>query len=196
MGYYSDIKLVTNTKGMERLKRNMSTINIDLDQWADRVVPSGYADFTLVVWKSRKWYPEFPEINILYFTLAQMKEDRIPYRYVRIGEDLNEGDIDTRYFDPEGVLPAMYADADIVVENLDDDYMYLDDRQAMCDAVLQMCKTVEYGRFVRKIEYNPELVNKPVRVYQKNGFCYDCDATPESILQEIKEYYKIESSEN
>lgn len=191
MGYYSDIKLVTTAKGIERLKRNMATIDIDLDQWADRVVRSGYADFTLVVWKFRKWYPELPEINIFYFTLAQMKEDRIPYNYIRIGEDLNEGDIETKFFDPERVLPAIYADADIVLEYPDDDYMYLDDRQAMCDAVLQVCKTVEYGRFVRKIEYNPELVSKPVRVYQKNGFCYDCDATPESILQTIKEYYEL-----
>ena len=86
------------------------------------------------------------------------------------------------------VHPQGCREATSIVQDLG---VVVHDRQAMCDAVLQVCKTVEYGRFVRKIEYNPELASKPVRVYQKNEFRYDCDATPESILQTIKEYYEL-----
>lgn len=191
MGYYSDVKLVTTAEGIEKLRKNLKAVDMDLEDWADRLVYSSSADAVLAVWEDCKWYSEFPEVVAFHDTLRQLKKADIPYRYVRVGENLEEGDIDTEYSDWNQKVPAIYPDAGITVENFSGAEMYFNDLQAMCDAVLQVCKTVGYGRLVSRIEYDPKLTDKPVKVYDRDGLSYRCEASPEKILHNIRQHYEI-----
>lgn len=191
MGYYSNIKLVTTAKGIEKLRENLKSADTDLEEWADRLVCSNSTDAVLAVWEDCKWYSEFPEVEAFYDTLRQLKKADIPFRYVRVGENLEEGDVDTEYSDWNQKLPAIYPDAGITVENFSGSEMYFNDMQAMCDAVLQVCRTVGYGRLVSRIEYDPKVTDKPVKVYGRDGLSYRCEASPEKILHDIRQHYEV-----
>lgn len=191
MGYYSDIKLVTTAEGIEKLRKNLKAVDMDLEEWADRLVCSNSTDAVLVVWEVCKWYSEFPEVEAFYDTLRQLKKADIPFRYVRVGENLEEGDVDTEYSDWNQKLPAIYPDAGITVENFSGSEMYFNDMQEMCNAVLQVCRTVGYGRLVSRIEYDPKATGKPVKVYDRDGLSYRCEASPEKILHDIRQHYEI-----
>lgn len=191
MGYYSDVKLVTTARGIEKLRENLKSADTDLEEWADRLVCSNYTDAVLAVWEDCKWYSEFPEVGAFYDTLRQLKKASIPYRYVRVGENFEDGDIDTQYSDWNQKLPAIYPDASITVVNFSRSEMYFNDMQAMCDAVRQVCKTVGYGRLVSRIEYNPKVTDKPVKVYDRDGLSYRCEASPEKILHDIRQHYEV-----
>lgn len=191
MGYYSDVKLVTTARGIEKLRENLKSADTDLEEWADRLVCSNSTDAVLAVWEDCKWYSEFPEVEAFHDTLRQLKKADIPYRYVRVGENLEEGDVDTEYSDWNQKLPAIYPDAGITVENFSGSEMYFNDMQAMCDAVLQVCRTVGYGRLVSRIEYDPKAVDKPVKVYGRDGMSYRCGASPEKILHDIRQHYEV-----
>lgn len=112
-------------------------------------------------------------------------------RYVRVGENLEEGDVDTEYSDWNQKLPAIYPDAGITVENFSGSGMYFNDMQAMCDAVLQVCKTAGYDRFVGRIEYDPKMADMPVKIYDRDGLSYRCEASPEKILHDIRQHYEV-----
>lgn len=115
MGYYSNIKLVTTARGIEKLRENLKSADTDLEEWADRLVCSNSTDAVLAVWENCKWYSEFPEVVAFYDTLRQLKKANISYHYVRVGENLEEGDVDTEYSDWNRKLPAIYSDAGITI---------------------------------------------------------------------------------
>ena len=89
MGYYSDVRFNTTKEGYEKFKSKLAE---DTKSWLfSNDEPEVYdeEDGEVVFgWNDIKWYgPEIDNIMHAYYTL---REDGIPFEYVRVGEEYGD----------------------------------------------------------------------------------------------------------
>lgn len=92
MGYRSDVYLKTTTEGYIIIKRrNDSITNPDhrLLKYADSIKKTSNG-FYKIVFVDIKWYESCEEIKWFNNSLEVLKEQDIPYAFIRIGEDADD----------------------------------------------------------------------------------------------------------
>ena len=121
MGYYSSVCLTTNKKGFNLLEKN--TKQNDLKEWFEiEIMKENDKEYFCLVNNYCKWYSSYEEIVEFYQNLDKMTKLKIPFNFVRIGED--RGDIEEidgndyeKEFDID--LPEPYAETRIFIKGKD-----------------------------------------------------------------------------
>lgn len=92
MGYYSDVKLSTTKEGWEKIQnyiKEQTTDKYVLDNAETKTYGAGA--YVIVSFEGMKWYEEdktyFPDVCVFMKALRILDEGKIPYQYVRTGED-------------------------------------------------------------------------------------------------------------
>ena len=96
MGYYSDVRFNTTKEGYERFK-NM--LNEGAKSWmfgsCDTPEVFDECDGEVIFgWDNIKWYGEFPEVRSVMQVYHALRDDSVPFEYVRIGEEFGDFDYD------------------------------------------------------------------------------------------------------
>lgn len=113
MGYYSDVVLVLNPKGLAKLRKRLADPEkpekirqsaTDFFKYADQHLTNKKAEAWF--WDGVKWYsndPEYsPEVYFIEDFLLELKENE--YRFLRIGEDYDDVEVKGYFLDdPFGV---------------------------------------------------------------------------------------------
>lgn len=137
MGYYSDVRVIVSKKGYKKLRKyvdeeakKLATPNYDYNLLNStdilKVNHIGDNDEILIGWNYIKWYESnepgwYDEVRIIMEGLKQLREDRMSYRFSRIGEDLT--DIEEDFWD-EDEDPI---DSYVYIERCFDDFEFGDE---------------------------------------------------------------------
>ncbi len=91
MGYRSEIALLFNAKGLEKLKEKIKEIPSEEERsivhsfWNEET-GERFSDGSILFTKDYlKWYIDYSEVQVVYDTFNGIEEE--DYRFVRIGED-------------------------------------------------------------------------------------------------------------
>lgn len=68
----------------------------------------------VIKWDSLKWYPEFPEVRAINKFLWQLSNEDKPYKFIRIGEDVDDIEVGYNYGDEEKYGDVSYRINDII----------------------------------------------------------------------------------
>ena len=91
MSYYSQIALKTTTEGWILLNRLNDKIEKEEDKpLANLNAGKTVSGFYKIFHESIKWYDGSKQVQNFYSALAQMKEQCIPFLFIRIGEDIDD----------------------------------------------------------------------------------------------------------
>ena len=126
MGYRSDVYLKTTTEGYIIIKkRNDSIENPEhrILEYADSIkrTPSG---FYKIEFNNIKWYESFEKIDDFMESLDVLKDEDIPYSFIRIGEDPTDIEYKGNYTDD---MPDEIASFEPVVDVNDEDWSNYED---------------------------------------------------------------------
>ncbi len=109
MGYRSKVAIASTTEGCKKLAR-LGGGRSGRTRLHGR---QRHGKF-LIRWDDVKWYPEFPEVQAVKLTLEEFLNNRVPYIFVRVGEDCD--DIETDACDDERLSIHIWPQADIMVD--------------------------------------------------------------------------------
>lgn len=95
MGYYSDVRFNTTREGYERFKEMLGDAReLFFDSNGFPGVFDADEDGVIFGWDCTKWYSEFPEVRKIMNVYHALRDDGVPFEYVRIGEELGDYDYD------------------------------------------------------------------------------------------------------
>lgn len=128
MGYRSDVKCITTKEGFElidKLVRKASGItkeNEDFEYWlTDEFNTSSIANdkYMLMEYDDIKWYSNDPAVQAFEQALERLEAQKIPYQFIRAGED--DEDVERKYGEPSDWqvykdMPQLWLERKIVVE--------------------------------------------------------------------------------
>lgn len=92
MGYYSQVAIAMRKEEFNTLKNEYEPDNQDLKTLLRVANVKEHSDFVTLEWDWIKWYDTFPEIQAVRKFLRSLDVD-IPYKFIRIGEDLEDFEI-------------------------------------------------------------------------------------------------------
>ena len=68
----------------------------------------------VIKWNSLKWYPEFAEVQAIEEFLGKLSDEDKPYRFIRIGEDVDDTEVEYNYGDEEKYGDIAYRVNDMI----------------------------------------------------------------------------------
>ena len=110
MGYRSKVAIASTTEGCKKLASAWEAAGAGEP---DSMEDNGMGN-SLIRWDDVKWYPELPEVQAVKLTLEEFLNNRVPYIFVRVGEDCD--DIKTDACDDERLSIHIWPQADIMVD--------------------------------------------------------------------------------
>ena len=120
MGYRSEIAISMRKEDFELLKE-FDKENKNLMELLEMAEVKESRGVVVIKWDSLKWYPEFPEVQAIAEFIAELSEADKPYRFIRIGEDVNDTEVEYNYGDG-----AKYGDVAYRVNDIIDVTRYID----------------------------------------------------------------------
>lgn len=119
MGYRSDIAISMRKEDFELLKE-FDKENQNLVELLEVAEVKESRGVVVIQWDSLKWYPYFPEVQAIEEFLGNLSDEDKPYRFIRIGEDTADTEIEYNYGDEEyGDVAYRINDAIGVVRYID-----------------------------------------------------------------------------
>lgn len=120
MGYRSDVYLKTTTEGWILMKRFDNKISKPEDKPLDcaevNKSPDGYYR---IEFHDIKWYDSFEQVKNFNHVLDEMRDQDIPFSFIRLGEDTEDIEHDCNWTDD---IPDAITNFEPVVDINDDDY--------------------------------------------------------------------------
>ena len=100
MGYRSQVEFKTTTEGYLVLKR----FNDSITEITDRPLQGAEiyrteSGFYKVVFDDVKWYEGYKDVDNFMKVLDQLDEQDIPYKFIRLGEDIEDIEVKENYTD-------------------------------------------------------------------------------------------------
>lgn len=135
MGYRSQVYLKTTTEGYLIIKRFNASIEAELEKPLNgATVQCTPAGFYKISFDDVKWYEgTFKEVDNFMLALDVLKEQDIPYSFIRIGEDIDDIVHDCNWTDD---IPDEISNFEPVVDVNDDDSAY--------ETIMESGKDVKY----------------------------------------------------
>lgn len=97
MGYYSEVKIAMRESDYIELLNRINyytykdTLSIFLkDMCSTKTVINNGQKVAILHWDWVKWYQEFKEVQYIEEYIAELNDQRKPYKFVRIGEDSSD----------------------------------------------------------------------------------------------------------
>lgn len=100
MGYRSDIAIAMRKEDFELLKE-FDKENQNLVELLEVAKVKESRGVVVIQWDSLKWYPYFPEVQAIEEFLGELSDEDKPYRFIRIGEDTADTEVEYNYGDEE-----------------------------------------------------------------------------------------------
>ena len=100
MGYRSDIAIAMRKEDFELLKE-FDKENQNLVELLEVAEVKESRGVVVIKWDSLKWYPYFPEVQAINEFLGKLSDEDKPYRFIRIGEDTADTEVEYNYGDEE-----------------------------------------------------------------------------------------------
>lgn len=110
MGYYSDVALVLTREGVEKLNNRLADPSLPektrdetkcLLDHPDRHLTDEESGAQIWYWQSIKWYdcsPEYyPEIDFITQFLMELDDEE--YRFIRVGEEYDDSEVQGDFWD-------------------------------------------------------------------------------------------------
>lgn len=120
MGYRSEVYLKTTTEGWLLMKRFNDKITEPEDKpLAYSEVNKTSSGFYKIEYHDIKWYDSFKQIQNFNAVLDQMKDQDIPYSFIRLGEDTEDIEHVCNWTDD---IPDEINSFEPVVDVNDEDY--------------------------------------------------------------------------
>lgn len=113
MSYRSDIAIAMRKEDFELLK-DFDKENKNLMELLEIAEVKESRGVAVIKWDSLKWYPEFSEVQAINKFLWQLSNEDKPYRFIRIGEDIDDTEIGYNYGDEEKYGDISYRVNDII----------------------------------------------------------------------------------
>lgn len=126
MGYRSDVYLKTTTEGYLIIRKRNDSIEYPdhrMLSYAESIkkTPNG---FYRIEFNDIKWYESFEEVKHFMDSLEILKEQNIPYSFIRIGEDSGDIEHKSNWTDD---MPDEIANFVPIVDVNDDDWSCYED---------------------------------------------------------------------
>ena len=113
MGYMSDVALAIREQDYELL-REVNKENKNLIDLLDRTETVEYDGVVVLHWYEIKWYNEFPEVQAIEEFIYRLADEDKPYKFIRVGEDTQDIEVDYSYGDEEKYESISYRINDII----------------------------------------------------------------------------------
>lgn len=113
MGYRSEIAISMRKEDFELLKE-FDKENKNLIELLEVAEVKESRGVMVIKWDSLKWYPEYPEVQAITKFLGKLSEAAKPYKFIRIGEDVNDTEVKYDYGDEEKYEDIAYRINDII----------------------------------------------------------------------------------
>ena len=106
MGYRSEVGLALTKKGVETLKKRLTSPELrqeirpvvqEFFDSADKHAKDEEGGQEAWYWDYRKWYTEFPEVNFIEQLMAELTAGE--FRFIRIGEDYDDTEMRGGFWD-------------------------------------------------------------------------------------------------
>jgi len=114
MGYRSEVYVCLKKEDLERLKAKVNEVeSLDylLNMAEEKEVNE---EVTVIYWDWVKWYDTFPEVAAVEKFLNTLDEESKPYKFIRIGEDIEDNEFFENYCEGECDHLDFYRDVNIV----------------------------------------------------------------------------------
>ena len=98
MGYRSQIALAIAKEDCKYLKGKMKE-NKELKDFLKMAEIKKSNNAIVISWDWIKWYDEFPEVRAIKDFMYYLSDNDRPYRFIRIGEENDDTEIETNYGD-------------------------------------------------------------------------------------------------
>lgn len=113
MGYRSDIAISMRKEDFELLKE-FDKENRNLVELLGVAEVKESRGAVVIKWDSLKWYPDFPEVQAIEEFLGKLSDEDKPYRFIRIGEAIDDTEVEYNYGDEEKYEDISYRVNDMI----------------------------------------------------------------------------------
>ena len=115
MGYRSEVALATRKQDFKISKNLAKETQIVLD-FIDEADIKADDDIVILHWDFVKWYSDYPEIKTIDKFLDELREKDAPYKFIRIGESVEDIQVDINYGDEDKYGEDITERIDTVIE--------------------------------------------------------------------------------
>ncbi len=115
MGYRSEVALATRKQDFKILKNLAKENQIVLD-FIDEADIKADDDIVILHWDWVKWYSDYPEIKAIDKFLDELREKNAPYKFIRIGESVEDVEVDINYGNEDEYGEDITERIDTVIE--------------------------------------------------------------------------------
>jgi len=115
MGYRSEVALATRKQDFKILKNLAKENQIVLD-FIDEADIKADDDIVILHWDWVKWYSDYPEIKAIDKFLDELREKDAPYKFIRIGESVEDVEVDINYGNEDEYGEDITERIDTVIE--------------------------------------------------------------------------------
>ena len=113
MGYRSEVAIAIRKEDYELLKE-FDKENQNLIELLEIANIKEYNEVICLKWDWLKWYSEFPEVQAIEEFLAKLSDEDKPYKFIRIGEDIDDTEVEYNYGDEEKYRDVSYRINDMI----------------------------------------------------------------------------------
>ena len=113
MGYRSDIAISMRKEDFELLQE-FDKENRNLVELLEVAEVKESRGAVAIKWDSLKWYPDFPEVQAIEEFLGKLSDEDKPYRFIRIGEAIDDTEVEYNYGDEEKYGDISYRVNDMI----------------------------------------------------------------------------------
>ena len=113
MGYRSEVAIAMRKEDYELLK-GFDKENKNLMELLDIAEVKEFDGVTVIRWDWLKWYDSFSEVQAIEEFLGKLSDEDKPYRFIRLGEDIEDTEIEYNYGDEEKYGDISYRVNDMI----------------------------------------------------------------------------------
>lgn len=100
MNYLSDVRICVTKKHLKILKNELYKINsnlLDICDYKKEVTGADNLKYVIFGWKNIEWYLTYADIFMIIKILKEFKAKGIPFKFLKIGMDDRDFEIDACY---------------------------------------------------------------------------------------------------
>ena len=93
MEYLSEVRMCITKRDMRILKNNLSKIEsniLDICDIKKEILGFNNKRYILFGWNDIEWFSKYKEISIIKNTLNEFKNKRLPFKFLRVGQNIND----------------------------------------------------------------------------------------------------------
>lgn len=109
MNYLSNVKICTTKKHFRKLKNELSKVGsniLDICDYKKEIIGRDNLKYVIFGWKNIEWYITYIDVFLIIKVLKEFKAKGIPFKYLKIGMDDRDFEIDTCYGKQEPINTA------------------------------------------------------------------------------------------